>query len=359
MKKLLLAFFISLSIISSSKAQGIYIPDSLFRNALLTNIDINTNGDTSITLVEAAGFTDTMDLWHLHINTLQGIEYFTNMTGLNCEGECCGLIGLLRDLDLTQCTNLKWLNCFNNQIHDLDLSQNTDLEVLNCGSNPLGTLDLNSNILLKGLYCDADSLTSINISQNANLEQFYCVNNSLTSIDITGNTALKALYCSNNPLSSFDLSKNIALEELLCVDDQLTSLDVSKNLLLSYFYCFSNPALTTICVNSIADATAQELAMGYLKDSSAQWSEGCKIVIIDPPIDALLSPNPSNGQFNFNGLETNSNIEVYDLTGRLIFSTVSISSTTKIDLSQKGKGIYTFKVIDSNHTLQKGKIIVQ
>lgn len=339
MKKALLAFILILTIMSSSKAQNIVIPDSLFRNALLTNPSVNTNGDTSITVLEAAGFYDTLSLWHLHIHTLDGIQYFINMTGLDCEGECCGVIGLLRDLDVTQCVKLKWLNCFNNLIHNLDLSQNTDLQVLNCGSNPLGTLDFSTNTLLRELYCNSDSLTSINVSNNTNLEQFYCMDNFLTNINVTNNASLKALYFSNNPVGSFDVSHNLNLEELLCVGNQLTNLDVSQNLLLSYFYCYNNPLLASICVNSVSYAISQEAITTYVKDSTATWSQACNTGILESQINLYtIYPNPSFGLFNFNDLKGENIIEVYDLTGRLIYRTVTTTSFTKVDLSEKAKG---------------------
>ena len=360
MKKILLAFSFLLCTISFSKAQSIVIPDSIFRNYLLNNTAINTNGDTSITVAEAAAFNDTLALWHYHVNTLTGLQYFINITGLDCEGECCGILGLLRDLDVSHCTKLKWLNCYNNQLHDLDLSHNPDLLVLDCESNPLGSLDLTNNSLLKELYCSSDSLSAINVSGASQLEQFYCMNNQLTNLDVTNNSALKALYCSNNNFPTVNVSHNAALEELLCVADHLTSLDVSNNLLLSYFYSNTNPDLSTICVNSVSYANAQETVMGYIKDSTAAWSETCTTGIPDVHLNSLsISPNPSRGQFNFSGLEGENTIEIYDLTGRLISKVLSTESSYNLDLSAKEKGVYFYKVIDAKQNMRSGKIILQ
>ena len=362
MKKLLLVFSLLVCMFSSSKAQNLVIPDTIFRNYLLTNPAINTNGDTSITVAEAAAFTDTLFLWHYHVLTLSGIENFINITGLDCEGECCGIIGLLRDLDVTHCTKLKFLNCFNNQLHSLDLSHNTALQVLNTESNPLGELDLSNNLLLKELYCSSDSLTSINVSGDLQLEQFHCINNYLSSLDVTHNSNLKTLYCSNNPLVSFDVTHNSALEELLCVSDNLTSLNVSKNLLLNYFYCFTNPSLTSICVNSISDADTLQSESAFMKDSTSAWSEACKMAGITENTNKLsitISPNPSRGQFSFNGLKSGSTIEIFDIAGRSVYKTFTNDSSVITDLSEKDKGIYTYKIIDIDQKAVFGKLILQ
>lgn len=69
-------------------------------------------------------------------------------------------------------------------------------------------------------------------------------------------------------------------------------------------------------------------------------------------------PNPSKGIINFNGLQKGSQIEIYDLTGRLIFQTLSIGINSIIDLSNKDNGIYFYK-INTGTTIYSGKIIKQ
>jgi len=54
----------------------------------------------------------------------------------------------------------------------------------------------------------------------------------------------------------------------------------------------------------------------------------------------LIFPNPSNGQFNFSGLQKESSIEIYDVSGRLIYTTISQNNSESINLSEKEKEIY-------------------
>jgi len=72
-----------------------------------------------------------------------------------------------------------------------------------------------------------------------------------------------------------------------------------------------------------------------------------------------IYPNPSNGQFNFAGLQKESIIEIYDVTGRLIYHSISQNTSESIDLSDKEKGIYFYKIISDTKEIQQGKIIVQ
>jgi len=74
-------------------------------------------------------------------------------------------------------------------------------------------------------------------------------------------------------------------------------------------------------------------------------------------------PNPSTGQFIFSNIEKESVIEIYDITGRLIFTTTAQNTSETIDLSLKQKGVYFYKIIsDKSATggdIKQGKIIIQ
>jgi len=76
-------------------------------------------------------------------------------------------------------------------------------------------------------------------------------------------------------------------------------------------------------------------------------------------IDISIFPNPSSGQFTFNNLQKESVIEIYDITGRLIFNTTTLNTSETIDLSDKQKGVYFYKIISDKNEIQQGKIIIQ
>lgn len=71
-------------------------------------------------------------------------------------------------------------------------------------------------------------------------------------------------------------------------------------------------------------------------------------------------PNPTSGIFNINGLERGNTVEIYDVYGKLVSkNVVQQSSILSIDLSSQSKGMYFYKVIDSNlKDVRQGKVMV-
>jgi hypothetical protein len=74
-----------------------------------------------------------------------------------------------------------------------------------------------------------------------------------------------------------------------------------------------------------------------------------------------LYPNPNSGIFNlqFENLTGKALIEVYNITGQLVFSEVLNNSIIKtIDLSKQSKGIYLVKVKTDSYSSSE-KIVVE
>ena len=69
-----------------------------------------------------------LDLSYMELTDLSGIEWFSELEVLDCNGNW------LTELDLSQNSNLWSLRCNSNQLRSLDLSHNTALEELYCGS---------------------------------------------------------------------------------------------------------------------------------------------------------------------------------------------------------------------------------
>jgi PKD repeat protein/photosystem II stability/assembly factor-like uncharacterized protein len=70
-------------------------------------------------------------------------------------------------------------------------------------------------------------------------------------------------------------------------------------------------------------------------------------------------PNPSAGQFNFSGLEKGNKIEVFDMTGRIISETKASTDIEEINISEKAKGIYFYRITNENKLIGSGKICVE
>ena len=146
-------------------------PDAAFRNYVST-LDANpTNGYLDEGEID---FTERIEVSSMNITSLKGIEHFTA---------------------------LKYLKCDGNQLTDLDVSKNTALIELDCSNNELTAIDVSTNTALTILYCYDNQLTALDVSKNTALEYLDCSNNKLTALDMTNNTSLEQLACYGNKIS--------------------------------------------------------------------------------------------------------------------------------------------------------------
>ena len=246
------------------------ISDSNFKKYLLENFDTDKDGEI---FYEEALKIERIEVSTDNIRSLQGIEFFPNLTYLDCSGSWDSsqgkYLGQLESLDVSKNTALKYLYCQHNQLTGLDVSKNTVLNYLylsgnqlriivfpksstlislECRYNQLTTLDLTENTALIHLGCENNQLKVLDVSKNTALKDLWCDNNRLTALDVSKNTALKQLVCRDNLLAILDVSKNTTLTRLCCGANQLTSLDVSKNTALTHLDCYNN-LLTTLDVS--------------------------------------------------------------------------------------------------------------
>ncbi|RSX56127.1 internalin [Bifidobacterium dolichotidis] len=143
--------------------------------------------------------------------------------------ELSATVSKMTSFDASPNPKLKYLNLSNGILSSLNVSQNPDLEELSVQNNQLGTLDLSANINLEGINIENNNLTSLTLPENSPLEDMQISNNKLPSIDVTGLPDLQDLDVTNNVLGSLDVSKNPQLKELRVKNNGVGSLDVSHN----------------------------------------------------------------------------------------------------------------------------------
>lgn len=182
-------------------------PDVNFRAYVLENVDSDGNGELTYEEIQKA---TELNVSEMSITSLKGMEYFTQLTKLDCHS---------------------------NNLISLDVSNHTALTYLSCGGNELTNLDVSNNTALIELWCSHNQLTNLDLGKNTVLAHFGCWNNHLTSLDVSNNVALIRLYCNDNELTCLDVSNNVALTTLYCTNNRLTSLDVSNNTALTDLMC--------------------------------------------------------------------------------------------------------------------------
>lgn len=156
-------------------------------------------------------------------------------------------------IDASKCTTLESLYCYNSG-----------------DDNGLIELNLNGCSALKSLEIEGD-LTSLDISDCTALTYLNCYDNQLTSLDVTQNTALTELDCGGNELTSLDVAKNTALTSLNCGYNQLTSLDITKNTALTELNCAGNQ-FTAAEMNKIYEALPTVESGQLSCDELGNWS---------------------------------------------------------------------------------------
>ncbi|MBQ2498262.1 MAG: hypothetical protein II509_06420, partial [Prevotella sp.] len=103
------------------------ISDANFRAYLREKI---AGGRNYLTYAEAQQVTKIF-IWHENIANLKGIEHFTALENLYCQGNP------LKSLDVSKNTKLKELYSFYNELTELDVSKNINLTNLTCYRNQI------------------------------------------------------------------------------------------------------------------------------------------------------------------------------------------------------------------------------
>ena len=268
---------------------------------------------------------------------------------------------------------------------------NIQLTYLYVGFNDITQLDISKAIYLEILICYCNQLTELDVSKNTALINLDCYSNQLTELDVTNNTVLWALDCSYNQLTTLDVEKNTALFGLYCQNNRLTTLNVEKNTALLAIEAggqgikvpisvgattFSNPIFyktsegeQTVQIdtewyayNATVPITAMwfttNLPMGVEGDAFG----GIFMVVTGTGIaerqasTVSIYPNPAQHTLYIESAEEVEQVSVYDISGRMLTSTVIARSTgeergsttwqspTNIDISHLANGIYLVKV---------------
>ncbi len=219
-------------------------PDEIFRTYVSTNFDTDTNGylsDEEISNITSVNCSST--IIGSGLTSLKGIEYFTEMTLLDCQYQ-----SQLTELDVSNAIALKYLYCSLSGITELDISNNPELLNLQFYSTDVAEIDLSHNTKLERIYCHSTNLTSLDIKNNPNLTHISCYSTGISELDVSNNTALVYLDCNSLNIPTLDLSANAALTDLNCYNTDITELDLSNNTLLENLDC-SNTGLTKLDVS--------------------------------------------------------------------------------------------------------------
>lgn len=395
MKNLIYIIFLILTL--NTHAQIINFPDPTFKIVLTNTICVDTNGDGivdsnadlnndgEIQVSEGEAIL-SLNVGNRNISSLEGIEYFINMTGLNASQNLLTAIDLsqnealeslivsandlqnidlsqnlflinvkldnnenLQTLDISQNTLLENLTSRYMSLTEIDLSQNVNLTILQLSGNPLNTLDLSHNSALEYLIIEGCYLDSIDVTNLANLYAIDVDNNNFVSLDLSQNTQLYYVFASQcDNLTELDLSNSLNLIRVQCLSNDLLSflnIQNGSNANLEQMWTYNNPLLTCIQVDDEGYANAQPCnppnITGWCIDDWTSYSENCNLGIDKfEQIDFTLFPNPSENILEIYSEVAFDVIRMYTLQGQLIGSYFN----SPIDVSGLSSGIYLMNI---------------
>ncbi|MCL7763102.1 T9SS type A sorting domain-containing protein [Polaribacter sp. Z014] len=249
-------------------SQNITIPDYNFKEVLLNNSSINTDGNYEISVTEAEAVTilnisgyqefiggEMGEIGSPGISDFTGIEAFINLTSLTCSQND------LSSLDVSALTQLTYLDCSSNinptgmatnsGISTLILPNNNILETLICKENYITSLDLSNKTALTHLDASSNYLASLNITNTPALENLNAsYNYSLTSLDLSNHANLTSLNAENCTLNNLNINNTPQLETLKCKQNQLSVLNASSSAALKTLECYQNRIVSLDLTNN-------------------------------------------------------------------------------------------------------------
>ena len=333
-----------------------YFPDANFRNALyniLKKSYINqddVNSRTSLSLRDKS------------INSLTGLGYFTKLTSLDCyknsltslpslpstlqelnlannKFTSLNITGMmnLKTLDVSGCSSLTTLNCYNNALTSLDVTDCSSLSNLYCQNNKLTTLgalprflrdvNLANNNFTSLTITNKPVLKQLNVSNCKSLTLLDCNSNALTSLDVSGCTSMTRLSCFFNEFTSLPTLPN-SLQDLYCGHNNFTSLTVTGKTNLKLLNVDECASLTQL--NCYGNALTKLSMLNCSSLSQLNCSDNALATFTVQGCTALAKLNCSNNQFTSLPTLPSSLQELYCANNMFTFLTITNKPNLKV-----------------------------
>jgi len=341
------------------------IPDANFEQILFDLGIDSVNGDNRILNTEAEARTAFLNLTFnptatppvLDIANFTGIEAFINLTDLKVSGHSVTTLDVSSNVALTD------LNISSSLISSINLLSNANLTLLNASYSPnLTGLDLIGNPLLSVLNTEeCNLLSTLDITGLTGLVDVNLYNNNLSALDVSGNLNLQTLNVRLNNLTVLDLADNTALTFLNVRQNSLTDLDMrnGNNPNVTFFNSDFNNGLTCIFVDDTAEPNLATWSIDGNSTFVADQAECNTLTVEDVNQNVFnMYPNPVMNTVFVNANTQNSQISIYDITGKVVLTKSLNLGENTINVSQLASGVYLARFVAEGN-VQTKKLIVQ
>ena len=221
------------------------IKDANFKAGILRFMELGKikADEPNILTGKEAAEVKLLHIYSWDIKSMEGLEYFTGLTELDCSKNKLG------SLDLSKNTKLVKLRCNECELTSLNVSNNKELESLQCKTNNLESIDVSKCPKLTIFECNENKLTKLDVSKNKELRYFVCSDNNISgTMDISACNVIREIKTSQNPITAIKL--NPAIEYLTCVLNDLSELDLSKCTNLKGIMCTRNPRMLSLDITN-------------------------------------------------------------------------------------------------------------
>ncbi len=133
----------------------------------------------------------------------------------------CDLVG---ELDLTECSDMLFVDVYHNRIGSVNVSGLRNLRILGLQDNRIGALYLDDLESVLGIDAGKNRLKSVDVSKNVHLVELYVNDNDLSELDLSNNSDLKYFYCHNNRITALDTTNNPLLRHLNATGNPMTEI---------------------------------------------------------------------------------------------------------------------------------------
>lgn len=274
------------------------------------------------------------------ISSTQGIEYLTELRGLNLYNACTD--GDSLSIDLSRNSSLIWVDVADNNLGSMGFFNLNHLKLLCVSSNKLSDLDLSTNVNLAYVEANDNQLESLELPRgdpDAAIGWRLNGGNGMTNLSIMD--GLHSVQAYNNKLTFLDLS---AYNNLFIVDlhsNQLENLRLpgpptdSKQTGLMYIYLGDNKLQGTVDVSSY-DLSELDLSYNDITGITLGSVSGSLSLSHNPLGSIDLSSCPDVTKLyvtddNLTSLDVSANTKLTELTmaGNNQLTSVDLSNCTE------------------------------
>src|SRR5690606_8753275 len=174
----------------------VYIPDAVFKNQLVVAgpgntfilgadglpVLVDVNDDGEIQYSEAL-LVYSIDLPQFNINTLEGLQHFTNLRRLNMTENN------LTSIDLSTLTSLEYLSVNDNNLSVVDITGLTELIEIHIADNMVTELDLSGCPNVEILQVEGNNIPVLDVSGLPNLVNISCAGIGISELDLSNASA--------------------------------------------------------------------------------------------------------------------------------------------------------------------------